>query len=124
MLKRIASILDPVGILLLAVAPLKILFKKRCVKKVDINDVCKPVWKSAQKNPNFVILRCYLKKEKPLEFQIIGYCDASEKAYSAVTYLRVTYKNGQLSSQSIAGKTRVSPVKVLTIPRLELMSSL
>ena len=65
----------------------------------DINDECKAVWKkwllSAQKTPNIVIPRCYLQKEKPVEFQIIGYCDASEKAYSAVTYLRVTYKNGQ-----------------------------
>ena len=64
------------------------------------------------------------KDNKPVEFQVIGYRDASEKAYSAVTYLRVTYKNGQVSSQIIAAKTRVSPVKVLTIPRLELMSSL
>ena len=55
---------------------------------------------------------------------MIGYCDALEKAYSAVTYLRVTYKSGQVSSQIIAAKTRVSLVKVLTIPRLELMSSL
>ena len=65
-----------------------------------------------------------LAKQKPVEFQIIGYCDASEKAYSAVTYLTVTYKNGQVSSQIIAAKTRVSTVKVLTIPRLELMSRL
>ena len=41
-----------------------------------------------------------------------------------MTYLRVTYKNGQVSTQIIAAKTRASPVKVLTIPRLELMSSL
>ena len=94
----------------------------------DINDECKAVWKkwllSAPKTPNITIPHCYLQKEKPVEFQIIGYCDASEKAYSAVTYLRVTYKNGQVSSQIVAAKIRVSPVKVLTIPRLELMSSL
>ena len=79
---------------------------------------------SAQKNPNIVISRYYLQKEKPVEFNTIGYCDASEKAYLAVLHLRVTYKNGQVSSQITAVKTRVSPVKVLTIPRLELMSSL
>ena len=79
---------------------------------------------SAQKTPDIVIARCYLHKEKPVEFQIIGYCDASEKAYSALTYLRVTYKNGQVSSRIIAAKAIVSPIKLLTIPQLELMSSL
>ena len=62
----------------------------------DINDEFKAVWKkwllSAHKTSNIVIPRYYLQKEKPVEFQITGYCDASEKAYSAVTYLRVTYK--------------------------------
>ena len=74
----------------------------------DINDECKAVWEKwflrEHKTPNIVISRCYLQKTKPLEFQIIGYCDASKKAYSAVTYLRVTYKNGQVSSQIIAAK--------------------
>ena len=60
---------------------------------------------SAHKSPNIVIPRCYLQKEKPVEFQMIGYCDASEKTYSAVTYLRVTYKNEQVSTQVIAAKT-------------------
>ena len=72
----------------------------------DINEECKAVWKkwllSANKTPNIVIPHCYLQKEKPVAFQIIGYCDASEKAYSAVTYLRVTYNNIQVSSQIIA----------------------
>ena len=132
LLKRIASIFDPVAILLPVAVPLKILFQKMCKEGSswddDINNKCKAVGKkwllSARKTPNIVLPRCYLQKEKPVKFQIIGYYDASEKAYSAVTYLRVTYQNGQVSSQIIAAKTRVSPVKVLTIPRLELMSSL
>ena len=132
LLKRIASIFDPIEILSPAVVLLKILFQRMCKEGSswddDINDECKIVQKkwllSAQKTPNIVIPRCYLEKEKPVEFQMIGYCDASEKAYSAVTYLRVTYKSGQVSSQIIAAKTIVSPVKVLTIPHLELMSSL
>ena len=92
------------------------------------NDECKAVWKkwllSAQKTPDIVIPRCYLQKEKPVESQIIGHCDASEKAYSALTYLWVTYKNGQVSSRIIAAKAIVSPIKLLTIPQLELMSNL
>ena len=132
LLKRIASIFDPVEILSPAVVPLKILLQKMCKDgsswDVDINNECKAAWKkwlpSAPKTPDIVIPRCYLQKEKSIKFQIIGYCDTSEKAYSAVTYLRVTCKNGQVSAQVIAAKTRVSLVKVLTILRLELMSSL
>ena len=78
----------------------------------------------AQKTPNIVISCCYLQKDKLVEFNTIGYFDATEKAYSAVLHLRVTYKNGKISLQIITVKTRVSPVKVLTIPRLELMSTL
>ena len=130
--KRIASIFDPVGILWPAVVPLKILFQMICKEggswDDDINHEFKTVWKKwllrAHKTPNIVIPHCYLQKEKPVDFQIIGYCGTSEKAYSAVAYLRVTYKNGQVSTQVIAAKTRVCPVKVLAIPRLELMSSL
>ena len=88
------------------------MFQKTCKEgsswSDDINDESKTVWKkcllSAQKT-NIVTSRCYLQKEKPVEFQIIGSCDTSEKVYSAVTYLRVTYKNGQVSSQFIVAKT-------------------
>ena len=131
LLKRIAPIFDPVGILSPAIVPLKILFQSMCKEggswDDDINDEFKAVWKkwllSAHKTSNIVIPRYYLQKEKPVEFYIIGYCDASDKAYSAVTYLRVTYKNEQVSTQIIAAKTRVFPVKVLTTPQLELMSN-
>ena len=60
---------------------------------------------SAQKTPNNVISRYYLQKDKPVEFNTIGYCDATEKAYSTVLHLRVTYKSGQISSQIITVKT-------------------
>ena len=48
LLKSIALIFDPVGILSPAVVPLKILFRKMCKKDSswddDINDECKAVW--------------------------------------------------------------------------------
>ena len=129
MLKKIASIFGHLGILSPTVVPLNILFQKISKEGSswddDINNECKAKWKkwslSAQKTHNIVIFRCYLQKEKPVEYKIIGYYDTSDKAYSAVTYLKVTYKNRQVSSQIIAAKIRVSPVKVLTIPRLELI---
>ena len=62
----------------------------------DINNDRKAVWKkwllSAQETPNIVIPRYYFQKEKSVEFQIIGYCDASEKKCSTVTYLIKIHK--------------------------------
>ena len=52
-----------------------------------------------------------------------GFCDASQKAYAAVVYLR-SDSNVGVSIRLVASKTRVSPLKEQTIPRLELLSAL
>lgn len=54
-----------------------------------------------------------------LRVQIHGFCDASEKAYCAAVYMR-TEGAGMLSSNLLVAKTRVAPIKRVTIPKLEL----
>ena len=55
--------------------------------------------------------------------QLIGFCDASAKAYAAVVYVRLETKAG-VDSRFVAAKTRVAPVGGTTIPRMELLSAL
>ena len=55
--------------------------------------------------------------------QLIGFCDASQYAYAAVTYLRVT-EAGESLLHLLTSKTRVAPLKEMTIPKLELLSAL
>ena len=54
------------------------------------------------------------------QMEIHGYSDASLKAMAAVVYARVTSRNGKVTTCFIASKTKVAPLKKLTIPRLEL----
>lgn len=51
--------------------------------------------------------------------QLHVFCDASENAYGACLYVRCSDSNGSVKSELLTARSRVAPVKNLTIPRLE-----
>ncbi|KRY26929.1 hypothetical protein T01_2962 [Trichinella spiralis] len=53
-----------------------------------------------------------------------GFADASGSAYGAVVYLRLVHGNGKVEVRFLAAKSRVAPIKKLSLPRLELMAAL
>lgn len=55
-------------------------------------------------------------------FSLHGFSDASEKAFGAVVYVRVENTNG-VRCTLIASRSRVAPLKKVTIPRLELCAA-
>ena len=55
--------------------------------------------------------------------ELHGFCDSSKQVYCAVAYLRLIYKNS-VKGSLLAAKTKVAPLKTLTIPRLELLGYL
>ncbi|XP_064646267.1 uncharacterized protein LOC135499453 [Lineus longissimus] len=58
---------------------------------------------------------------KHIEIHVFG--DASEAGFGAVAYLRYETPKGDIRCSFLASKTRVAPLKVLTIPRLELQGA-
>ena len=60
---------------------------------------------------------------EPTQATLVGFCDASCKAYAAVVYLR-TETEDSVDVHILTAKTRVAPVGGATIPRLELLSAL
>jgi hypothetical protein len=51
------------------------------------------------------------------------FCDASDVGYGTVSYLRITYPDGTVQCSFGMGKSRNTPIKAPTIPRLELQSA-
>ncbi|XP_043485904.1 uncharacterized protein LOC122513563 [Polistes fuscatus] len=53
-------------------------------------------------------------------YQIHGFSDASSRAYAAVVYLRIDNGDGKCQVSLLASKSKVAPVKTVSIPNLEL----
>jgi len=56
--------------------------------------------------------------------QLCGFCDASTKGYAAVVYLRVMSVSSDVKIFLLGAKTKLAPIKPLSVPRLELCGAL
>lgn len=72
---------------------------------------------------NVWIPRCLLPNEVQ-NAQLHVFCDASVEAFAAVAYLRITFTSGEVDVRIVLAKTRVAPVKPISIAKLELNGAL
>ncbi|XP_011883919.1 PREDICTED: uncharacterized protein LOC105571059 [Vollenhovia emeryi] len=55
--------------------------------------------------------------------ELHGFADASSVAYAAVVYLKIVTLSGAVRIALLSGKSKVAPIKPLSIPRLELQAA-
>ena len=132
-LKKTASIFDPLGIAAPFLVRAKILMQKLWMLQLDWDDELEGEerleWNSwLEELPNLrqvCIDRCFLPTgEQTGEKQILVFCDASTSAFGAVAYLRATSSADMTNHSSfLMSKTRVAPLKQLSIVRLELQAA-
>ncbi|KMQ91672.1 gag-pol protein [Lasius niger] len=67
--------------------------------------------------------RAPLVGERQGRLQPHGFADASERAYATVVYLRTESSSGEVEVRLAAAKTKVAPLKQVTLPRLELCAA-
>lgn len=132
-LSTLSSIFDPLGF----VAPLlldgKSILQELCRREVGwddpIPDEVKVKWEKWRSEllevQRISIPRCY----KPDNFgsvvnaQLHHFSDASVKGYGQCSYLRLVDENQRVHCSFVMGKSRVAPLKPVTIPRLELTAA-
>jgi len=131
-LSTLATIFDPLGLISPISITSKVLFQELCIDKLGWDDPIPDnkvtVWNAWLEDLNRVkaisLPRCFYNGSEGeiLKCQIHGFGDASKKAYCAVVYLVYETANG-VRTTLLCSKTRVAPLKELTIPRLELLSA-
>ncbi|GFX57965.1 integrase catalytic domain-containing protein [Trichonephila clavipes] len=99
-LSVIAKLYDPLGFLGPVIAKAKVFLQQLWQCKLDWDDVL----------PNSIANEIVLQ----------GFADASEAAYRVVVYLQCFLHNGAAKVSILASKSRVAPIRVISIPRLEL----
>ena len=133
-LKRIATLFDLVGFLAPFIIRAKVMMQEMWVAGLEWDELCprELVHKSQEwfseleELPTIKVPRClrFAPEQVVLSETLHTFVDASQDAYGAVVYLKVSYESGSVSSQLVAAKTRVAPLAATSIPRLELMAAI
>ncbi|XDV20313.1 hypothetical protein PO909_025662 [Leuciscus waleckii] len=132
-LSVVGSIYDPLGILAPVVLTAKLILQDLCRLKLgwddDIPEHLAKEWNSWLEDlhllKDFGVSRCF----KPRDFgkvifnQLHHFADASQEGYGTVSYLLQENEENKLHVAFVMAKARVAPLKPLTIPRMELATT-
>ena len=132
-LQILSSVFDPLGFLtpftLTAKIIIQSLWRQECGWDDPLPQEDADAWlkwmEDLQRIGDYLISRCYITHPllKVCRREVHIFCDASEKAFGAVAYMRITYSTGEVTCCLIMSKSRLAPLKFLTIVRLELQAA-
>ncbi|XP_041981020.1 uncharacterized protein LOC121734443 [Aricia agestis] len=124
----IARLFDPLGWIAPSVVIAKIFIQKLWLTGLgwddELSDELVKEWNTYRQDlselTKIEIPRWMSSRSDDAVKELHGFSDASKAAYSAVVYLRVVDANGGVHTSLVVAKTRVAPIKQISIPRLEL----
>lgn len=127
LLSDVSRLFDPLGWLAPVIISAKIMFQQLWLKGLEWDDalpedVCQAWIHYRSLLPileNIKIPR-WINTTKSSNVELHGFCDASLKAYAAVIYIRTQENSGDFKTTLLTSKTRVAPIKRISLPHLEL----
>ena len=132
MISLMSKIFDPLQILASYTIRAKILMQQSWLRGVGWDDPLPTdlaeLWKTwLECLPDLTSLQlpcCYRRKGKTVMMETIHtFVDAFEQACVALFYLRQEYNDGDVSVIYVVAKPRIALLKVITVPRLELVAA-
>lgn len=131
-LSEVSKLFDPLGLLGPVIVTAKLILQKLWQTGTHWDESVPPdihlqwvKFKTELHHLNKInVPRCVKGKNGTQKFQIHGFCDASERAYGACVYIRTLISNNKYHSELLVSKSRVAPLKALSLPRLELLAAL
>ncbi|KAJ8975628.1 hypothetical protein NQ317_015315 [Molorchus minor] len=125
-----ARIFDPLGLISPCVVTAKVILQDLWNLKLSWDD---PIpgdllarWSKFQSEfaaLNQVSIHRHIVCCNPVRMELHGFADASQRAYGCCIYIRSMDTNGQSQVHLLCSKTRVAPLKSISIPRLELCAA-
>jgi len=130
-LRRIATLFDPLGFLTPYVIRARILLQIMWANGIDWDEPldekleakAQEWFEELSELPELRIPRCLRHAAEVEDVTLHIFADASQEAYGAVLYARHRYKDGTVTCNLVASKSRVAPLHAVSIPRLELMAA-
>ncbi|OXA55097.1 hypothetical protein Fcan01_10291 [Folsomia candida] len=131
-LSLVQKFFDPMGYLCPTTLVPKLLLQAACGKNIgwdseveeNLSKEFRIWWNDSPQLKKIHIPRHAFGNSRTAEnLQFHTFCDASSKAYAAVVFVRVD-EGGVVRVHLLQAKARVSPLKKITIPRLELLGCL
>ena len=133
LLSVISSLYDPLGFVAPVTLTAKKLLQELCRQQVGwdepIDEEINAEWNEWLRDLDIIskisIKRCFIPVEfgKVTTIELHIFADASETGYGSVAYLRLVNSVRQVHCSFVMGKSRLAPLKPMTIPLLELSAA-
>jgi len=130
-LSCISQIFDPLGLLGPAIITAKMIMQQLWQTRLDWDESLPTQlhtrwsqWYDKISHLSHLKIQRRILCDDPIRTELHGFCDASEHAYGACIYIRSTDLTQNHHVKLLCAKTRVAPLKTLSMPRLELCGAL